>query len=57
MILYSEDCLWERQSVKSIGYEEPRVPVAPPGYAHQSEKDYDRKKMKKETKKAAESND
>jgi len=30
----------------------PRIPVAPPGYSHKSEMDYDRKKNKKEVKKA-----
>lgn len=28
----------------------PRIPVAPPGYGMKTEKDYDRKKLKKEVK-------
>jgi hypothetical protein len=28
----------------------PRIPIAPPGWAHKTDKDYDRKKVKKETK-------
>ncbi len=28
-----------------------RIPIAPPGYAMKTDKDYDRSKMKKETKK------
>lgn len=29
----------------------PRIPVAPPGWRHKSKKDYDRKRLKKETEK------
>lgn len=31
----------------------PRIPVAPPSFVMKSKKDYDRKKMKQETKKMA----
>lgn len=35
----------------------PRIPVAPPGQTMKSEKDYDRKKVKNETKKIVEENE
>jgi len=34
-----------------------RIPIAPPGYALKSDKDYDRKKLKKETKEMVNNND
>ena len=59
MILYSGDIVMgkAKRKIKRLRRKflkriiKPRIPVAPPGYAMKSEKDYDRKQMKKETKK------